>query len=286
MTAYTVPAPTGGSRWPVAVASAALPVMAPDRLCESAAASELRGVEWGVGAGQALSLDVRPEAVDMLLRSQTSSGLACCGLAVHDEDVLTAAPGVWARLADAAVALEAPHVRVYATAPTAPGRSADGFREEFARLRDLLAQQAAVMAGAGRRLLLEPAPATLVPGPDLAVSALSSAGQEHVGVVYDPGSLAREGWIDPLLAADVLGPLLRHVHAKNTSPHRAEDGSWSWQRSDLTAGIVDWAHVLKALQAARYEGWVVLDHLTSHTPECLRAEAACLTELTEPAHGR
>jgi sugar phosphate isomerase/epimerase len=255
--------------------------MDPDLLCEGAAASGLSGIEWGVGAGQALALDATEHAVTALARSQESHDLACCSLAVHDEQALTAAPGTWERLAAAATALDAPYVRVYATPPSRPGRSPGRFQEEFDQLRDALARAAEVTARAGRRLLLEPAPSTLAPGPALAVLALSSADQEQVGVVYDPGSLAREGWLDPFLTTDVLGPLLRHVHAKNTAPRRTAEGRWAWERSDLTAGIVDWSRVFHALNVAQYEGWVVLDHLASHTQADLRSEAACLTELTE-----
>lgn len=264
-----------------AVASAALPGLAPAALCEAAAASGLRGVEWGVGDGQALTLDAPDAVVDALVRAGAETGLDCCGLAVHDDRALESAPAVWQRLAAAAQALGAPYVRVYATPPLGESASSGRFPEEFALLQRRIAEFAGIVAATGRRLLLEPAPSTLVPDPVLAVRALSAAGQDQVGVVYDPGSLAREGWLDPFLATDVLGPLLRHVHVKNASPTRSADGSWTWGRSALDAGIVDWPRVFRALDRVRYEGWLVLDHLTSHTSACLESEVGYLRELAE-----
>lgn len=264
-----------------AVASAALPELAPAQLCESAAAAGLHGVEWGVGTGQALPLGAPDAVVEVLRRAGARSGVACCGLAVHDGLALESGPGVWQRLAAAAETLGAPYVRVYATPGPAGRGSAGGFGDTFALLRGRLAKAADIVAANGRRLLLEPAPATLVPDPALAVQALAAADQDRVGVVYDPGSLAREGWLDPFLATEVLGGLLRHVHVKNTSPVRDADGVWTWGRSALASGIVDWPRVFRALDRIGYGGWLVLDHLTSHTPACLESELEFLRKLAE-----
>ncbi len=269
------------TRWLLAVASAALPGWEPGRLCAAAANAGLRGVEWGAGRGQALPLDAPDRAVDALVRAAAADGLAACGLSVHDDRALESPVEVWERLAAAAVAVGAPHVRVYAPPVLDESESSGAFPEAFARLKRRIAEVAAVVAAVGPRLLLEPAPTTLVPDPVLAVRALSAADQDRVGVVYDPGSLAREGWLDPFLATDVLGPLLRHVHVKNASPVRGADGTWTWLRSVLDAGIVDWPRVFRALDRTGYEGWLVLDHLDAHTGESLASEAGCLRRLAE-----
>jgi sugar phosphate isomerase/epimerase len=261
----------------LAIASAALPGLDAERLCEAAAGEGLAGVEWGVGAGHPLSLEVSPHAAERLVRATTMSGLHCSGLAVHAENALALPLVNWHRLAEAAVTARAPHVRVYAPAPSGV------FSDDFGRLRRLVSERAAIVAAVGLRLLIEPAPSTLVPGPALAVDALSDADPDQVGVVFDPGSLAREGWLDPFLAVGVLGSFLRHVHIKNTAPVRDEDGVWRWRRAGLDTGIVDWSQVLSALTARDYGGWLVLDHLSSHADDSLPADLADLRRLLAEA---
>jgi sugar phosphate isomerase/epimerase len=151
-------------------------------------------------------------------------------------------------------------------------------------LRSRLAERAGVLSAAGLRLLLEPAPMTLVPDPAQAREVLGGTDQEMVGVVYDPGSLAREGWLDPWLAAGVLGPLLRHVHVKNLSPTRGEDGRWSWLPTTLDAGIVDWTRVFAALHQAGYRDWLVLDHLSSPGTDAFAADLRHLRALMAVSH--
>ncbi|MEV4603700.1 sugar phosphate isomerase/epimerase [Amycolatopsis sp. NPDC049253] len=263
---------------PLAVASAALPGLDPGRVCALAAEHGLDGVEWGVGVGQALPLTVSDAQLAAVATAAASHGLACAGVAVHEPEALAYPAALWHRICDLAVVLGAPHVRVYAT-----GRDTD-FDSGFAGLRELLADKARATAERGLRLLLEPAPATLVPDPALARRALSGVDSDSVGVVYDPGSLAREGWQDPFLATGVLGVLLRHVHVKNVAPRRNEDGSWVWQRTGLDTGIVDWSRVSDALDAAGYAGWFVLDHLSSHEPGSLAVDLVHLRKLAEVSH--
>ncbi|MGW4489827.1 sugar phosphate isomerase/epimerase family protein [Amycolatopsis sp. NPDC004368] len=260
---------------PLAVASAALPDLDPQRLCEVAVDHGLDGVEWGVGAGHALGLTATDAQVAAVAGTAEEAGLACAGVAVHEPDAIACAAPLWQRVCELAKALRAPHVRVYAR-----GHGTD-FDTDFTRLRSQLADKAAECAARGMRLLLEPAPTTLVPDPALAHRALSEMDIDQVGVVYDPGSLAREGWQDPLLATGVLGPLLRHVHVKNVAPERAEGGTWVWRRAALDTGIVDWPRVSDALEAAGYSGWFVLDHLSSQEPGSLAADLAQLRKLTE-----
>jgi sugar phosphate isomerase/epimerase len=242
------------------VLSSALPDLPPQRLCAVAAAAGLSGIEWAVGPGHPVDLADPGAAVAGLRAAATGYGLECAGLAVQDDTALaTLQPGAWQELAVAGAALGAPHVRVFAPPSPAvtPAESAGGAAE----LRAALGRCAPEVARHGLRLLLEPAPGTAAPGPSLARWALSGADPDAVGAVYDPGSLAQEGWVQPVVAVAVLGALLRHVHVKNVAPGR-EAGAWRWRPAALEEGFVDWVRVLAALRAAGYDGWLVLDHLS------------------------
>jgi sugar phosphate isomerase/epimerase len=88
--------------------------------------------------------------------------------------------------------------------------------------------------------------------------------------------MAREGWLDPYVATGLLGPLLRHVHVKNLRPGRVADGPWTWSHTTLADGIVDWKRVFRALDRAGYQGWLVLDHLSTSGAASLTEDVAAL----------
>lgn len=262
---------------PLSLSSSALPGWRPGEICAAIADAGLDGVEWGVGSKQVLQPHDLCVGVADLKRAGNSAHLRCSGVSAHDDNALLYPSETWKWLAEMAAELNAPHVRVYAL-PLVLSRIEAGWNE----LHDRLSVCSSITAAAGVRLLVEPAPTTLVPGPVLARQALVHLEEDDVGVVYDPGSLAREGWVGPHLAVSLLGPLLRHVHVKNVAPTR-ESGTWRWNRATLEAGIVDWKEVRAALDAVGYGDWFVLDHLSGDASEkVLLNDVAQLRQL---AHG-
>lgn len=263
---------------PLGLSSSALPGFSPEEVCTVTASVGLDGVEWGVGPKQVLQpLEPRAGATG-LRRAAASSDLLCSGLSAHDHNALLYPRETWKWLAAAAVEIGAPHVRVYSL-PAVPFRIDAGWNE----LRERLSQCSEITAEVGVRLLIEPAPTTLVPGPVLGRRALDHLENKNVGVVYDPGSLAREGSVGPHLALSLLGPLLRQVHVKNVAPAR-ESGAWHWHPATLDAGIVDWDSVFEALDGVGYHGWFILDHLSGEpSAEVLLGDVARLRQLAHPA---
>jgi sugar phosphate isomerase/epimerase len=258
------------------IMSSALPGWNPGDLCAAAADAGVDGIEWGVGHGQAIAPGAPGTDVARLADASHARGLTCAGLAVQDADGLRYPLETWRRLAERGQELGAPHVRVFASAVD-PANVGAGFEE----VRSRLAACAAVVAEAGLRLLLEPSPRTLTPGPALACQALAAIDPETVGVVYDPGSMAQEGWLDPRLALAVYGPLLRHVHVKNVTPGHVAD-SWGWRPATLEQGFVNWTSVFEALDAVAYDGWLVVDHLSGRADaEVLAGDVAGVRRLIE-----
>lgn len=247
-----------------------------DWIVDASSTGELDGVEWGVGDQQAIDYSASAADIARLARITSVAGLACCGLSLHDDDALGRSLSEWEWVSHAAQALGATHVRAYATPSSAAMSRA--FSADMQELQHRIRQRSDLLAGNGLTLLLEPAPRTLTPTPCLAREALSTADPDRVGVVYDPGSLAQEGWVDPYLALGILGRAVRHVHVKNVRPTVA-DGRWGWDYSTLSAGIVDWGRVLDAIRSVGYAGWFVLDHLSSPDADNYAGDVAELRSL-------
>lgn len=235
----------------------------------------VRDLELSIGPGGHLALDAAGGArtVGKTLRNN--------GFRVRGLD----APGSWplgdpmlARVREVAAELAAPFVRVYPPAFVA----GESLASQLDRAGADLAAVAGAMPGS-TAVLLEPAPGTLAPSPELAARLVTAAATPTCGVILDPGSGVGEGHLSPELALAVLGGLLRHVHVKNRALTRRGDG-WISAPRRLTDGVIDWGRILRALVGRGYPGWLSIDHLSGPaTPECLARDVADLRELAARA---
>ena len=105
-----------------------------------------------------------------------------------------------------------------------------------------------------------------------------------IGVIYDAGNLVLEGYEDPRIALEILGPYLHHVHLKNAAASRGAHG-WNYVWSSLDDGLLDVAGLLGLLRDRHYRGWISLEDLsTTRDPATtLRYNAAVLRGI--PAAG-
>jgi sugar phosphate isomerase/epimerase len=94
-----------------------------------------------------------------------------------------------------------------------------------------------------------------------AMTLLRSFAPDEVGILYDPGNMAVEGWEAPRAALNIMGPYLAEIHVKNARwvPDVAENGitRWKGESADLENGCVDWADVIAHLKAHGYDGWLI-----------------------------
>jgi sugar phosphate isomerase/epimerase len=257
----------------VGLFSSCLPGWDLQRVIELARSLELRGLEWGAGPGEAVDPGIDGEA----LRERChGAGLAVSGLSVQDPSVSAVTPRralPYVRLADS---LAAAYIRLFA-----PPYQGGSVVRELQRARggiDAVVESAGAL---GIAVLIETAPATLAPTPELAVSLVEHHAPAHAGVLYDPGNTVIEGYVAPALAAARLGAHLRHVHVKNIAWGR-RSGIWAWRYAALSAGLLDWREVLSGLAGAGYTGGFSLDHLSRRpTPSAIRAETEHLARLID-----
>jgi sugar phosphate isomerase/epimerase len=250
----------------IALLSSTLSGFSPSQVVEAAQAAGLDAIEWGLGPGQAVTLDEVEIACARKLCDE--NGIVICGVCIQDAEVTLAQPAALRRYAAAAMLLGAPHVRVFAP----PFNGED--------LRPALEQAVELVDDLSVSLLLEVSPGTSVPSPELARQLLEDMPAARVGVLYDPGNMMIEGHLAPRLAVEVLGPYLRHVHVKNVIWERIND-RWCWRHARLLAGLVDWRLVISELDRAGYAGRLAIDHLGADAaPELLETEVALLRSLT------
>src|SRR5918999_562083 len=167
-----------------------------------------------------------------------------------------------------AVTAGAPQVRVGAGAPD--GRP---YEELFAAASAFLAEVEELARTHGVKAVVEIHHRTICPSASLAHRLVSAFDPDFVGVIFDPGNMAQEGFEDYRIGAELLGPYLAHVHIKNAAFDRPEDGgAWRPRWAPLEDGIVDFERLFEALRAAGYDGWLVMEDFSAARPsrEALR----------------
>ena len=260
----------------LSVASAALPGWDVDQVVEGLAAVDVHALEVSVGSSGLIGIG-RPEGARSLGHRLRDGGIRVWGVdATIELTFLSAeAPSVLA----AASALDAGFVRFFA--PEYDRRRS--FSEQVAAAAGTLAGLVATGQGLTPQVsvLVEIAPGTIAPSPELACRLLDASGPETgrdppAGVVFDPGSMVAEGYLQPELAVALLGQRLHHVHVKNRLIARV-GGEWSAVSRTLADGLVDWPRTITALWAAGYRGAYTLDHLSG--PTTIRSLGADVAEL-------
>lgn len=239
----------------LAVLSSALPGWGAADVIEAVRESDVAGVEWAIGSGEAIAADA-DGLIDEVATGCREAGIAVCGACLQGPHGMLHEPGAIDRIVELAAGLGAPHLRIMPL-PYRGGSVGD----ELAALRALLDQVVAGAAHHGIRVLVEPAAGSIAPSPELVRRVIEPLPPEVAGAVYDPGSLIAEGHLAPGLAVATLGHYLQHVHVKNVSWDRSHTSGWRLQYASLDAGLVDWREVSAALADASYDGWMVIDHL-------------------------
>ncbi len=247
------PAPPAGKALDprIGVFSSTLPGWGSDEIVAAAVELGASGAEWGCGPGEAIRdrSDARQARV-----ACDRAGVAVFGLAVQDPRATLAQPARLRTFLRLASELGAPSLRVFA-----PPMGHAGLAAAQKRCRDALAGLVDLAAPLRVRVLVEVAPQTIAPSPGLALALVGEHDPREVGVLYDPGNMAREGHVAPRLAVDQLGRYLAHVHLKNVAP-RQREGTWVLDYARLEAGVLDWEEIIHAL-AGRYRGGFAVDHL-------------------------
>jgi sugar phosphate isomerase/epimerase len=223
-----------------------------------------RWVEWRVQTSEAIDSNPWGKAYNTLaiddLGAQASAaapilkeaGVGVCGMQV---DVPEGFPDVEKIVLDAAQAMGCPNVLL-------TGPSYDpvvGLRSQRDAFRKVIAAWVNSAKNTGVRICVENHMWTIIPSTALVVELLAEFSPAQVGVMWDPANSIWEGSETSPMALDLLGDYLAEVHLKNGAWARQEDGTWAFDWCDIAEGMVDWPATLGLLQAAGYQGPLVVE---------------------------
>jgi sugar phosphate isomerase/epimerase len=254
--------------------SSALPGVTAQVLAERARDAGFHAIEWGVGPDQVAT--GKASETRGLLELAAFHGLELVAVTVQTGSVSLDKPASIKSIAAFAAELGAPYLRLWT-----PGFGGGRVSDELKKRRIAIAQAVEITSAHGVVLLLEHHPDSLAPSTTLTRELIDGHGPDEVGVLWDPGNGIIEGHLDPRLAIADLGDYLHHVHVKNIAWRRS-GGVWSWSYASLATGMLDWAALLAALDAAGYRGRLSIDHLPgAATLATLRRETEALRALLE-----
>lgn len=246
-----------------------LPDLSPEEAAEALSEAGYDGVEWRVKQtpqeqrGDAPSfwgnnlctLEPTEEEAERARALAASAGLDIPNLgsyiAVGDVEAMEAAMNFAKRAGS-------PQLRVSAGAPEG------SYAESFARARGFLEEVEGLARRYSVRALIEIHHQTICPSASLTHRLVSHFDPEAVGVIYDPGNMAFEGFEDYRIGLELLGPYLAHVHLKNVRYHRPSGGGvWRAEWAPLEDGVVDFRQLFAALRRVGYDGWLTVEDFSA-----------------------
>lgn len=264
----------------IAVVTSAFPQWPLGKILTAVQAAQISTIELTVGPGGILGENNTNAAAAIGLQL-ADAGIALCGISAT-KDLALGSDGLFTALGIAAE-LDSAFVRVYPPV-FEPDVSLEFqiFRAATA-LRDL----AIAASYAPTRILVEMAPGTIAPSPELARRIIELVSVPTTGVVYDPGNLVAEGYLQPKLALALLSGLVGHVHVKNRSIALDINGRWFSKTRSLEKGFVDWVSTLQILMRQDYRGVLSIDHLSgSPSVKALCSDVTKLREIVYDAAAR
>ena len=131
-----------------------------------------------------------------------------------------------------------------------------------------LRQAGDLAAEFGITLAIENHSGTLTQTARDAVAMAQQVGRANVGILMDHYWVVAAGVEDPLQAARLQAPHVRHCHCKGLVYENGQP-----RATLLDGGEIDWLEVLKVLQEAGYEGFLSDEYEKFWRPELPEPEA-------------
>ncbi len=135
------------------------------------------------------------------------------------------------------------------------------------------------VAGQGVSLLFESGQES----PETLATTMERLRRDHVGINFDPANILLYGQGDPVTAALVLAPWIKHFHAKDCKLHpRPVADSWRGKDANLGQGDARLADVIRVLVSRSYHGPIVIEReLAKVSTRQIAADIAFLRQIVD-----
>jgi sugar phosphate isomerase/epimerase len=165
----------------------------------------------------------------------------------------------------------------------------DSFMTLFARAREGLEALVPLSEESGIQYVLEMHGGSMTASASACRHLMGGLPASAVGVIFDPANTVLEGFLRPRHSAEVLGPYLSYVHAKNVVitysgdvlPGAVKRPAFTSKVCPINSGMLDWVETFFALNCVGYEGWIAVEEFFKENTEAQLTRG--LAELKECA---
>jgi len=164
-------------------------------------------------------------------------------------------------LVKGATVAKAPFIRV--VAPRNYDRKVN-YNVLFEEARNAFSKALDITRSYGVRILIEMHVGTIFVSSGLAHRFISRFDPSEIGVIYDLANIIQEGYENPRMALELLGPYVGHVHLGGSVPKpgpRQADGTinWRWEGTPLAEGVLDVKQAIRDLKAVGYDKFISVE---------------------------
>jgi sugar phosphate isomerase/epimerase len=164
-------------------------------------------------------------------------------------------------LAEGAAVAKAPFIRV--VAPHNYDRKVN-YNALFEEASAAFSKALDITRSYGVRILIEMHVGTIFVSSGLAHRFVSRFEPSEIGVIYDLANIIQEGYENPRMALELLGPYVGHVHLGGSAPKpgpRQADGTvdWHWEGTPLAEGVLDVKQSIRDLKAVGYDRFISVE---------------------------
>ncbi|MCX7705175.1 MAG: sugar phosphate isomerase/epimerase [bacterium] len=225
------------------------------------------GIEWWCRENAHIDLKDLKKSATEVAKMMEGSGIVCAGLAPYFK--FNEPKDYMAKIFEAANILKTRNVRCHSY-------HFDGgisFDELMQRQRRWLEE--VVLPEAEKfdvRLNIEQHHINICCTPNACRQLVDGLSERYVGIIFDPGNSAVEGFTRPEYSISVFGKYLAHVHVKNCRQITETEGAVSGRKykmefGSISEGDLDWIAIIKALKNAKFEGFLSLEALDKRPSE-------------------
>ncbi|MFA5859182.1 MAG: sugar phosphate isomerase/epimerase family protein [Elusimicrobiota bacterium] len=236
-----------------------MPTFTLEQVVEQLAVNGYDGVEWRIHPDN----HIRPYEVTQKAKSVAQmcheKKVEICALATYFKcsQVEELKP-----IFEAAAVMNCPQVRV----GTPAYDRKDNYNAVFKNTVDSLQKIEGIAADYNIKANIEIHMGLIVPSASAAYRLVSYFNPRHIGVIYDPGNMMREGYENWKMGMEILGLYLAHVHVKNSWWQKVE-GKWKPSWAPLKEGMVDWNVVMADLKSVGYDKYLSFEDFADQPVE-------------------